>query len=158
MRGVDILERGCAFVNGSWTPAAQGRVFPVTNPATGVVITEVADMAVEDVSAAIDGATAAQAQWRERSGKERAAILRAWYAKLKENKEAIAALITEEQGKPLAEARGEVEFGASFVEWFAEEAKLCREMAELLPTKIANERLREAKDRRAVDPMAATGG
>ncbi|WP_440997561.1 NAD-dependent succinate-semialdehyde dehydrogenase [Arhodomonas sp. SL1] len=118
-------------MNGSWTPAAHGRVFPVTNPATGAVITEVADMTVEDAGAAIDGAIAAQAQWRERSGKERAAVLRAWHAKLKEHREAIAALITEEQGKPLSEARGEVEFGASFVEWFAEEAK--RLYGDLIP-------------------------
>ncbi|MDZ7811345.1 MAG: aldehyde dehydrogenase family protein [Arhodomonas sp.] len=129
--GAGVLERGRAFVNGSWTAAAQGRVFPVTNPATGAVITEVADMTVEDAGAAIDGAIAAQAQWRERSGKERAAVLRAWHAKLKENREAIAALITEEQGKPLSEARGEVEFGASFVEWFAEEAK--RLYGDLIP-------------------------
>ena len=138
MSSADMLERGCAFVNGSWAPAAQGRVFPVTNPATGEIIAEVADMAVEDVGAAIDGAIAAQTKWRERSGKERAAILWAWYAKLKENKEAIAVLISEEQGKPLAEARGEVEFGASFVEWFAEEAK--RLYGDLIPGPTADRR------------------
>tara|TARA_R110000796_G_scaffold252646_1_gene390310 strand:- start:8411 stop:9784 length:1374 start_codon:yes stop_codon:yes gene_type:complete len=108
------------------------------NPATGEVIAEVADMETEDIESALDGAVTAQRKWQERTGKERAAILRLWHTKLMENKEALAALITEEQGKPLAEARGEVEFGASFVEWFAEEAK--RIYGDLIPGPASDRR------------------
>ncbi len=111
-----------AYVNGAFTGGAHG-TFEVTNPARGDVIANVADMSREEVGSAIDAAVAAQKDWARWTGKERAAVLRKWFDLMMENAEDLAVILTAEQGKPLAEARGEITYGASFIEFFAEEAK-----------------------------------
>jgi len=110
-----------AYVNGSW--AETGKTFPVTNPSTGAEIAQVTDVPVDMVNSTIDAAHAAQKEWAEWTGKERATVLRKWYDLTVANADDLAMILTAEMGKPLAEARGEILYGASFIEWFAEEAK-----------------------------------
>ncbi|WP_372886418.1 NAD-dependent succinate-semialdehyde dehydrogenase [Shimia sp.] len=110
-----------AYVNGAWIDT--GRHFAVTNPATGETIAHVTDLDVADTAAAIDAAHAAQKDWAAWTGKERGAVLRKWYDLMLENADDLATILTAEMGKPWPEARGEILYGASFVEWFAEEAK-----------------------------------
>ncbi len=110
-----------AYVNGRWIET--GRTFPVCNPATGDLIANVADLSVADTSAAIDAAHAAQADWAAWTGKERSAVMRRWFDLMVENADDLATILTAEMGKPWPEARGEIMYGASFIEWFAEEAK-----------------------------------
>ncbi|MEL6416631.1 MAG: NAD-dependent succinate-semialdehyde dehydrogenase [Pseudomonadota bacterium] len=110
-----------AYVNGHWIE--NGNSFPVFNPATGNKIADVTDLGVEDVSLAIDGAYVAKAAWAAKTGKERGAILRKWHDLMVENIDDLAAILTAEMGKPLTEAKGEIMYGASYIEWFAEEAK-----------------------------------
>ena len=112
-----------AFIDGAWVAADTGATFEIRNPATGDVLARVADLAASDVERAILAAERAQVDWRERPAKERAKLLRAWFDLIVAHTEDLAWLITAEQGKPLYEARGEVAFGASFVDWFSEEAK-----------------------------------
>lgn len=112
-----------AFIDGAWAGADTGATFEVRNPATGEVLARVADLATADVERAILAAERAQVDWRERPAKERAKLLRGWFDLITAHTEDLARLITAEQGKPLYEARGEVAFGASFVDWFSEEAK-----------------------------------
>ena len=118
----DLLT-GHALVDGSFVGASSGATFAVTNPATGEVLAEVADLDRADVARAIAAAKRAQKGWAAKTGKERAAVLRRWYDLMVAAKDDLALILTSEQGKPLAEAAGEVLYGASFVEWFAEEAK-----------------------------------
>ncbi|WP_170403498.1 NAD-dependent succinate-semialdehyde dehydrogenase [Ruegeria arenilitoris] len=110
-----------AYVNGEWI--TKNKTFAVYNPANGDLIANVADMDADDARGAIDAAYAAKSEWAERTGKERAAILRRWHGLLIENADDLAVILTAEMGKPLAEARGEILYGASFIEWFSEEAK-----------------------------------
>ncbi len=110
-----------AYVNGEWTTG--DKTFDVSNPARLDVIAQVADLSREQVGAAIDAAYAAQKDWASWTGKERAAILRKWFDLMMENQDDLGIIMTAEQGKPLAEAKGEVAYGASFIEFFAEEAK-----------------------------------
>lgn len=117
------LLRNRAYINGEWVQARSGQRFAVTNPANGEHLAEVPDMGADDVHAAIAAADAAWPAWRAVPVKERAAVLRRWFDLIMAHQEDLARLMTAEQGKPLAEARGEVAYGASFVEWFAEEAK-----------------------------------
>ncbi len=112
-----------AFVDGAWVAAASGASFAVTNPASGAEIGRVPDMGPADAEAAIAAADAAFPAWAAKTAKERAAILRKWYELILAAADDLAVLMTVEQGKPLAEAKGEVVYGASFVEWFAEEGK-----------------------------------
>ncbi len=119
-----------AYVGGQWVAGDNG-TFPVTNPARGDVIAQVADLSRAQVAQAIAAAEAAQKQWAEMTGKERAAILRRWYDLMMENAGDLGTILTAEQGKPLAEAVGEVAYGASFVEFFGEEAK--RVYGEMIP-------------------------
>ncbi|MAY87069.1 NAD-dependent succinate-semialdehyde dehydrogenase [Arenibacterium halophilum] len=111
-----------AYVNGQWVDGANG-TFEVTNPARGDVIANVADLSREQAAEAIDAAYAAQKEWAKKTGKERANILRKWYDLMMENAEDLGIILTAEQGKPKGEAVGEIGYGASFVEFFAEEAK-----------------------------------
>lgn len=117
------LLRQQAYVAGEWVDADAGGVFDVTNPARGDVICAVPDMGAEETRRAIDAAHKAQKDWAARTGKERAAVLRKWFDLMVANADDLAAILTAEMGKPLAEARGEVLYGASFIEWFGEEAK-----------------------------------
>ncbi|HHZ10675.1 MAG TPA: NAD-dependent succinate-semialdehyde dehydrogenase [Rhizobiales bacterium] len=110
-----------AFVAGRWEAGA--RQFAVTNPATGEEIVRVADMGVADMRAAIDAAYSAQKAWARRTAKDRCAILLRWQSLMLENADDLAKILTAEMGKPLAEAKGEIAYGASFIQWFAEEAR-----------------------------------
>ncbi|MEX6725995.1 NAD-dependent succinate-semialdehyde dehydrogenase [Parapedomonas caeni] len=125
-----------AYIDGRWVDGT--RHFPVTNPATGAVLTEVPDLGADETRAAIDAAQAAFPGWAARTAKDRSVILRRWFDLMIANADALAALMTAEQGKPLAEARGEVVYGASFIEWFAEEAK--RAYGETIPTTVGTKR------------------
>lgn len=117
------LLRESAYINGEWVQARSGDLLPVINPANGEHLANVPDMGADDTRQAIQAAEAAWPEWRARPAKERAGILRRWFDLVMQNQEDLARLMTAEQGKPLAEARGEVGYGASFIEWFAEEAK-----------------------------------
>ncbi len=112
-----------AMIDGKWVEAAGKETFAVRNPATGGILASVSRCGKEETRRAIDAAAAAFLLWRDRPAKERAALLRAWYQLILANQEDLAILLTSEMGKPLAEARGEILYGASYVEWFAEEAK-----------------------------------
>lgn len=112
-----------AFVGGQWVDAANGKTFQVTNPFNGEVIADVASLAREEVSAAIDLASVAQKKWAQRTAKERSAVLKKWFDLIIANADDLALILTSEQGKPLAEAKGEVISNAAYLEWFAEEAK-----------------------------------
>ena len=123
----DLSERSLleprAYIDGQWVTAEGGRTFPVANPSTGETIAEVADLGPAETRCAIDCAETAQKDWAARTAKERANTLRRWHDLIMAHQEDLGRLITAEMGKPLAEAKGEIAYGASFVEWFAEEAK-----------------------------------
>ncbi|MEM6465073.1 MAG: NAD-dependent succinate-semialdehyde dehydrogenase [Pseudomonadota bacterium] len=128
-----------AFVAGHWTDAVDNKRFDVLNPATGEVVASVPDLSAQEAKTAIEAAVAAQKSWAARTGKERAAVLRAWNDLLVAHADDLAVLLTAEMGKPLAEAKGEILYGASFVEWFAEEAK--RIYGETIPGHQPDKRL-----------------
>ncbi len=111
-----------AYVNGTWTDG-DGGTYDVTNPARGDVIAQVADLSRAQVAEAIGHAATAQKEWASWTGKERAAVMRRWFDLMMANQDDLGIILTAEQGKPLAEAKGEIGYGASFVEFFAEEAK-----------------------------------
>jgi len=117
------LLKSKAFIGGQWVAASNGKTLDVTNPADGSFLTSVPDMGAEETLQAIDLANKVFDNWKSRTAKERANILRRWYELILASQEDLALLMSAEQGKPLAEARGEVVYGASFIEWFAEEAK-----------------------------------
>jgi len=117
------LFRQQGYIAGAWVDAQNRGTIKVTNPATGETLGAVPNMGAEETRAAIDAAEAAWPDWRARTGKERAAILRKWNDLMLANQEDLAVLMTAEQGKPLAESRGEIAYAASFIEWFAEEGK-----------------------------------
>ncbi len=133
------LLKARGHVDGQWVEADSGKRFKVTNPATGQTIVEVADMGAAETRRAIDAAARALPGWRAKTAKERAAILRRWFDLIIAHTDDLAMLLTCEQGKPLAEARGEVAYGASFIEWFAEEGK--RAYGDVIPTTQADRRL-----------------
>ena len=117
------LFRERCYIDGAWVDAQDGAVIEVNNPATGSVLGTVPGLATEDTRRAIAAADAAWPEWRAMTGKERAVIMRRWFELMMENQEDLAVLMTMEQGKPLAESRGEIAYAASFIEWFAEEGK-----------------------------------
>jgi succinate-semialdehyde dehydrogenase/glutarate-semialdehyde dehydrogenase len=131
------LLRTEAFVGGRWV--AGERRLAVTNPATGALIAEVADTTAADTRTAIDAAAAAMPAWAATPAKARAAILRRWFDLIMANQEDLARLMTAEQGKPLAESRGEIAYAASFIEWFAEEAK--RVYGDVIPAPHGGQRI-----------------
>ena len=133
------LLTGQAYIAGEWVDADDGATFPVDNPARGDVLIEVADVGLDETRRAIDAAYAAQKDWAARTAKERTNILRAWYDLMVANADDLATILTAEMGKPLAEAKGEILYGASFVEWFAEEAK--RVYGETVPGHQADKRI-----------------
>ncbi|WP_027859302.1 NAD-dependent succinate-semialdehyde dehydrogenase [Marinobacterium jannaschii] len=112
-----------AYINGAWVDGDKGETFAVTNPATGEHIVDVVNVGVEETRRAIEAAEAAMKSWKAKPAKERSAVLRRWYDLIMANVEDLAVLMTSEQGKVLLESRGEVAYGASFIEWFAEEGK-----------------------------------
>ncbi|SDE27988.1 NADP-dependent succinate-semialdehyde dehydrogenase [Rhodospira trueperi] len=117
-----LLRQHC-YINGQWCDADAGGTFAVTNPATGAELARVPDMGADETRRAIEAANAAWPAWRAKTAKQRATILRDWFNLIMAHQEDLAVLMTAEQGKPLAEAKGEVAYGASFIEWFAEEGK-----------------------------------
>ncbi len=133
-----------AYVNGAWRAALSGRTFAATNPATGEELARVADLGAEETRQAIVAAADALPAWRAKTAKERAAVLRRWFGLVMAAQDDLAALMTAEQGKPLAEARGEVAYGASFIEWFAEEGK--RVYGDVVPTFAADRRVLVLKE------------
>ncbi|MGN6517120.1 MAG: NAD-dependent succinate-semialdehyde dehydrogenase [Rhizomicrobium sp.] len=133
----ETLLRTGAYVNGAWIAGA--RTFAVTNPSTGETIAQVADLSASDAKAAIDAAQEAFPAWAKKTAKERAALMRKWFELMMANQDDLAAIMTAEQGKPLAETRGEVAYGAAFIEWFAEEGK--RIYGDVIPTNVSGRRL-----------------
>ncbi|MBS1818444.1 MAG: NAD-dependent succinate-semialdehyde dehydrogenase [Acidobacteria bacterium] len=133
------LFRQQCYIDGQWRGATSGGTIGVDDPATGAIIGTVPDAGVEDTREAIEAASAAWPAWRALTGKERAAVLRRWFDLIVQHQEDLALLITTEQGKPLAEARGEVAYGGSFIEWFAEEAK--RVYGDVIPGHMRDKRL-----------------
>ena len=133
------LFREQSYIKGQWVSADNDETFAVINPADGSLLAEVAELGVAAARAAIEAAHAAWPAWRSRTAKERSAILRRWFDLMHENKDDLAVLMTAEQGKPLAESLGEIIYGASFVEWFAEEAK--RVYGDVIPTHLSDRRI-----------------
>lgn len=133
------LLKTLAFINGEWVGADDKAAHPILNPSTGEVIAQVPDMGAAETERAIAAAATALPTWRAKSPKERAVLLRRWNDLILANQEDLAILMTLEQGKPLAEARGEVAYGASFIEWFAEEGK--RIYGDVIPAPTSDKRL-----------------
>lgn len=117
------LFRQQCYINGSWCDANSGETIDIANPADGAVIATVPKMGAAETRSAIEAAEIAQKAWRKLLAKDRAIILRRWYELMMDNQEDLAQLMTMEQGKPLAEARGEIAYAASFLEWFAEQGR-----------------------------------
>ena len=139
MLAVEDLLRDNAFVNGHWVSADAGNRFVVTNPADGAELTTVPDLGPIDVQAAIDAAATAFPAWSAQTSGHRATLLRRWHDLVLANEEDLALLMTLEQGKPLAESRGEIRYAASFLSWFAEEAR--RAYGDIIPPHMADKRI-----------------
>ncbi|SAK61756.1 succinate-semialdehyde dehydrogenase (NAD(P)(+)) [Caballeronia fortuita] len=138
------LIRADNFIDGKWVAAASGRRFAVTDPATGEIIAQVADSGPADARAATDAAARAFPAWRDTLPKDRAAVLHRWHALIVENADTLGRLISLEQGKPFAEGRGEVMYGASYVAWFADEA--ARIYGDIIPQQQRGKRMSAVKE------------
>jgi succinate-semialdehyde dehydrogenase/glutarate-semialdehyde dehydrogenase len=138
------LLKGHAFLAGEWQGADDGSTFEVRNPATGQVLATVPKMGSAETRRAIEAANAAWPAWRAQPAKARAAILRKWYQSMLDNADDLARIMTAEQGKPLAEAKGEIQYAASFLEWFGEEAK--RVYGDTIPSPTNDKRLVVVKE------------
>jgi succinate-semialdehyde dehydrogenase/glutarate-semialdehyde dehydrogenase len=138
------LVKTSALIDGLWVGADSGRTITVKNPATGEVIARVPLMGAAEARRAIAAAEVAFPAWRAKTAKERAGLMRAWFDLIMANQEALARLMTSEQGKPLAESRGEIAYAASFIEWFAEEGK--RVYGDTIPTYTPGRRLLVLKE------------
>src|SRR4030095_3195574 len=128
-----------AYIAGEWTPASSRGRFVVINPADGIELAEVANCKGAEAQRGVAAARAALPGWRAKTAKERAAAMRRWFDLIVVHQEDLAKLMTAEQGKPMTESRGEVTYGASFIEWFAEEAK--RVYGDTIPTIADDKRL-----------------
>ncbi|MQV24872.1 NADP-dependent succinate-semialdehyde dehydrogenase [Sinorhizobium meliloti] len=133
------LVRNQCFIGGEWHSADDGKVITVSNPANGTVVATVPRMGRSETKRAIDAAEQALAGWRSLSGKQRAMILRKWFELLMQNQDDLAAIMTAEQGKPLAESKGEIAYAASYIEWFGEEAK--RVYGDTIPAPTSDKRI-----------------
>ena len=133
------LFRTQSYLNGEWIDADSGLRFDVDNPADGSVVGSVPDCGATETRRAIEAANAALPAWRAMTAKQRSGLLRRWYELMLLNADDLAVILTTEQGKPLAEAKGEVMYGASFIEWFAEEGK--RIYGDVIPPHMADKRL-----------------
>ncbi|MFC3628604.1 NAD-dependent succinate-semialdehyde dehydrogenase [Paracoccus angustae] len=138
LRDPSLLETR-AFVAGEWADAADGATFDVINPARGDVIAKVADLSRADAARAIQAAHEAMKAWAARTAKDRAGVMRRWFDLMMANQDDLARILTAEMGKPFPEAKGEIAYGASFVEWFGEEAK--RVYGETIPGHMPDKRL-----------------
>lgn len=135
----DALFRQQAFINGVWCDADNKQTHDVFNPATGALIGTVPMMGSDETRRAIEAADTAQSIWSKKTGKERSRVLRRWHTLIADNMEDLAVLMTHEQGKPIAEARGEIQSGLDYLEWFAEEAK--RIYGDFIPGHMPDKRL-----------------
>ena len=133
------LFRQAAYIDGAWVDARAGAAIDVDNPATGDVIGVVPKLGAAETRSAISAASSALPEWRKETAKERAAFMRRWFDLMMANQEDLARLMTLEQGKPLAESRGEVAYAASFLEWFGEEAK--RVYGDTIPSPMRDKRI-----------------
>ncbi|MBI1943309.1 MAG: NADP-dependent succinate-semialdehyde dehydrogenase [Betaproteobacteria bacterium] len=133
------LFREQCYLDGAWTGSDSGKTFAVDNPATGQTIGSVPEMGAAETRRAIEAAERAWPAWRAKTAKERAAILRKWFDLVMASQDDLGLLLTTEQGKPLAEAKGEIAYGASFIEWFAEEGK--RVYGDVIPQHQADKRI-----------------
>ncbi len=138
------LLRDKCYIDGNWADADSGETFAVTNPANGEIIASVPKMGEAETHRAIKAAQTAFGPWKDKVAKERSQIMRKWFELIMANQEDLALLMTLEQGKPLAEAMGEVAYGASFVEWFAEECK--RIYGDTIPEHLPGRRLVVTKE------------
>src|SRR5437870_5258052 len=138
------LFRQANYIDGEWSEAHGGATIDVDNPATGEVIGSVPKLGRAEARTAIDAAARAFPAWRAKTAKERAIVLRRWFDLMMANQEDLAQLMTAEQGKPIAEARGEVAYAASFLEWFGEEAK--RIYGDTIPGHQPDKRIVVTKD------------
>jgi len=138
LRDSKLFQQLC-YINGTWTGADSGETIEVTNPATGETLGTIPKMGAAETRRAIEAANQAYPQWRAKTAQERAQILRRWSDLLLENQEDLAILMTAEQGKPLAESRGEIVYAASFIEWFSEEGK--RAYGDVIPPHQSDKRL-----------------
>lgn len=143
LRKPDLL-RADAIINGEWVPANFDRKIEILNPATGQVIAAVPRLGALQATTAVAAAHSAFLTWRSNTGKERAQLLKAWFALVISHEEDLARILTAEQGKPLAEAISEIRYAASFIEWFAEEAK--RINGDLIPGHVRDGRILVAKE------------
>ncbi|MGX0879767.1 succinate-semialdehyde dehydrogenase/glutarate-semialdehyde dehydrogenase [Roseovarius sp. MBR-154] len=133
-----LLREAC-LIDGAWCQAASGETIAVLNPSDGTTVGRVPQMSPEEIPTAIEASQQAQADWAQRAARERAAVLRRWFELILAHSDDLALIMTLEQGKPLGEARGEIAYAASFVEWFAEEAK--RVYGETTPAPRRDQRL-----------------
>ncbi|HKP26392.1 MAG TPA: NADP-dependent succinate-semialdehyde dehydrogenase [Dongiaceae bacterium] len=138
------LFRQQCYINGQWADADSGKTIDVTNPATGEVLGTIPNMGTAETRRAIEAANAAWAGWRKKTAKERANILRKLFNLMMENQEDLAVLMTAEQGKPMAESKGEIAYAASFIEWFAEEGK--RTYGDVIPAHAPDKRIVVTKE------------
>jgi succinate-semialdehyde dehydrogenase / glutarate-semialdehyde dehydrogenase len=136
-----LLREQC-YINGQWIDGET--CLDVSNPATGDTVARVPKLGAADAREAIEAAHAALPEWRSRTAKDRAAILRKWFELVLANQDDLAQIMTAEQGKPLAEARGEIGYAASFIEWFAEEGK--RIYGDVIPAPLPAQRLVVTKE------------
>ncbi|MEI6206418.1 MAG: NADP-dependent succinate-semialdehyde dehydrogenase [Desulfuromonadales bacterium] len=133
-----LLKQHC-YLNGQWLAADNGAVIDVTNPATGARLGTIPRMGTDETRRAIESANSALPAWRSKTAKERSAVLRRWFELMMANQEDLAVIMTAEQGKPLAESKGEIAYAASFIEWFAEEGK--RIYGDTIPGHTADKRI-----------------
>jgi succinate-semialdehyde dehydrogenase/glutarate-semialdehyde dehydrogenase len=147
----ETLWRTDAFIGGEWVPARDGRRFPVENPATGEVIAEVADLGAGETNRAIGAAAQAFQAWKATSAQERGAFLYRWLDEIRRNREDLARIISLEVGRSMTESRNEVDYGASFVQWFAEEAR--RVYGDTIPAPLPDRRYVVLKE--PIGPVAA---
>ncbi len=133
------LLKSKSYYAGAWQDGSSGKTFDVTNPASGEVLAQVADCTAVDATAAVEAAHNALPNWRSKTAKERAVILRRWFDLMMENQDDLAVIMTAEQGKPLKESKGEIAYGGSFIEWFAEEGK--RIYGDVIPSHQAGKQI-----------------
>ncbi|MGO3344558.1 MAG: NAD-dependent succinate-semialdehyde dehydrogenase [Marinomonas sp.] len=133
------LLKSQSYIGGEWVSATSGNTFAVTNPSNGEHILDVQDLGEQETLLAVESAAVAQKEWQARTAKERSTLLRRWNQLILDNQDDLATLMTLEQGKPLAEAKGEVLYGASFIDWFADEAR--RLNGDTIPTFAKDKRV-----------------
>ncbi|MBW7837431.1 MAG: NADP-dependent succinate-semialdehyde dehydrogenase [Sphingomonadales bacterium] len=138
LKNPKLLRQAC-YIDGAWVAADSGRTIDVTNPASGEKLGTIPDMGAAETRRAIEAANRAWGPWRAKTAKERAQILRRWFDLMMANQHDLAVILTAEQGKPLAEAKGEIAYAAAFIEWFAEEAK--RVYGDMIPGHQVDKRI-----------------